>query len=105
MIRQAFGKESVSLTRVFEWHALFRAGRTSIENEQHTGRPISFTTPESEAKLQQLIREDRHCTNQDLSDEIGIGCGTCQRSLIAKLGMHYVAAKFMPRILTADQKQ
>jgi hypothetical protein len=47
MIRQAFREESMSCTWVFEWHAQFRAGRTSIENDQHTGRPISCTTPDT----------------------------------------------------------
>jgi hypothetical protein len=56
MIRQAFGEESISRTRVFEWHARFRAGRTSIEDDQHTGRPISCTTSDIVAKLQQLVR-------------------------------------------------
>ena len=34
-----------------------------------------------------------------------VGYGTCQRVLTEELGMHRVAAKFVPRILTADQKQ
>jgi hypothetical protein len=37
IIRQAFGEENMSCKWVFEWHARFRAGRTSIENDQHTG--------------------------------------------------------------------
>jgi hypothetical protein len=36
---------------------------------------------------------------------VGIGYGTCQRVLTKELCMHCVAAKFVPRILTADQKQ
>ena len=36
---------------------------------------------------------------------MGIGYGTCQRVLKEELGIHRVAAKFVPRILTADQKQ
>jgi hypothetical protein len=106
MIRQAFGEDSMSRTPVFEWHAWFRAGRTSTEDDQHTGKPISCTTPDTAAKLQKLVHEDRRRTIQDLADEIRIGYGTCQRILIAELGMqHCVAAKFVPRILTADQKQ
>jgi len=31
--------------------------------------------------------------------------GTCQWVFTEELGMHHVAAKFVPRILTADQKQ
>jgi len=36
---------------------------------------------------------------------VGIAYGTCQWVLKEDLGMHHVAAKFVPRILTADQKQ
>ena len=38
-------------------------------------------------------------------DEVGICYATCQRVLTKKLGMHHVAAKFVPRILAADHKQ
>jgi hypothetical protein len=58
MIRQAFGEESMSHTWVFEWHAQFRASRPSIEDDQHTSRPINCTMPDTVAKLQQLVRED-----------------------------------------------
>jgi hypothetical protein len=62
MIKQAFGEESMSQTWVFEWHARFRAGQTSFEDGQQTGRPINCTMPNSVSKLQQLVREDRRQT-------------------------------------------
>jgi hypothetical protein len=61
--------------------------------------------PETVAKLQQFNHENRRRDIQDLADEIGIGYGTCQWILTAELGMHHVAEKFVPRILTADYKQ
>jgi hypothetical protein len=36
---------------------------------------------------------------------MGIGYGTCQWILTAELGMRFVAAKLVPMILIADQKQ
>jgi len=36
---------------------------------------------------------------------VEVGYGACQRVLTEELGMHRVAAKFVPRILTAHQKQ
>jgi len=45
MIQKVFGGQSMSRTRVFEWHARFRAGRTDVEDDAHTGRPVSSTTP------------------------------------------------------------
>ena len=88
-----------------QWHARFKTGRTSVDDDKHTGRPRSCTSPETVARIQELFRHDRRRTIHDLAEDVGIGYGTCQRVLTEELGMHRVAAKFVPRILTADQKQ
>jgi hypothetical protein len=61
--------------------------------------------PGAVGTLQQLAHEDQHRTIQDLTGEIRNGHVTCQQILTVGLGMHYVTIKFVPRILTADQKQ
>jgi len=71
----------------------------------NTGRPTSCTTPETVARIQKPIHQDQHQTIRDIAEEVEFGYGTCQRVLMEELGMHRVAAKFVPRILTADQKQ
>ena len=103
MIQQGFGDQSLSRTQVFRWHARFKAGRTSVDDDEHTGRPTSCTTPETVARIQEIIRQDRRRTIRDIAGEMDVGYGTCQRVLTEELGMQRVAAKFVPRILTADQ--
>ena len=105
MIQQAFGDQSLSRAQVFQWHTRFKTGRTSVDDDEHTGRPTSCTTPETVARIQELVRQDRRRTIHDIAEEVGIGYGTCQRVLTEEVGVHRVAAKFVPRILTADQKQ
>ena len=105
MIQQAFGDQNLSRVQVFQWHAQFKTIRTSVDNDEHTGRPISCTTPETVARIQELVCQDRRWTIHDIAEEVGIGYGTCQQVLTEELGMHCVAAKFVPRILTADEKQ
>jgi len=105
MIQQGFGDQSLSRTQVFQWYAQFKTGRTSADDGKHTGRPTSCTTPETVARIQELIRQDRCRTIRNIPEEVEVGYGTCQRILTEELGMHRVAAKFVPRILTADQKQ
>jgi len=105
MIQQSFGDQSLGRTQVFQWHTLFKTGRTSFDDDEHTGRPTSCTTPKTVARIQQLILQDQSRTNRDFAEELGVGYGTCQQVLTEELGMHRVAAKFVPRILTADQKQ
>ena len=90
---------------MFQWYAQFKTGRTSADDGKHTGRPTSCTTPETVARIQELVRQDRRRTIRDIAEEVEVGYGTCQRVLKEELGIHRVAAKFVPRILTADQKQ
>ena len=47
MIQQALGDQSLSRAQVFQWHARFKTGRTSVD--EHTGRHTSCTTPETVA--------------------------------------------------------
>jgi len=105
MIQQGFGDQSLSRTQVFQWHAQFKTGRTSVDDDKHTGRPTSCTTPETVVRIQELIHQDRRWTIHDIAEEVGVGYGTCQLVLTEELGMHHVTAKFVSRILTADQKQ
>jgi len=102
MIQQAFGDQSLSRAQVFQWHARFKTGRTSVDDNEYIGRPTSCTTPETVAQIQELTRQDQRRTIHNIAEEVGIGYGTCQSVLMEDLGMHCVAAKFVPRILTAD---
>ena len=90
---------------MFQWHARFKTGHTSVDGDECIGRPTSCTTPKSVARIQELIRRDRSLIIRDIAEEVEVGYGTCQRVLMEELCMHRVAAKFAPRILTADQKQ
>jgi hypothetical protein len=44
-------------------------------------------------------------TIHNIAEDMDVCYGTCQQVLTKEQGMHGVAAKFMPRTLTADQKQ
>ena len=105
IIQQAFGDQTLSRARVFQWHARFKTSRTSVDDDEHTGRPTSCTTPETLTRIQELLHQDRHRTIHDIAEKVGIGYGTRKQILMEELDMHCVAAKFVPRILTADQKQ
>jgi len=47
-----------------------------------------------------------HClTVREVADEVGISIGSCHQIFTEKFQMHHVSAKFMPHLLTDDQKQ
>jgi hypothetical protein len=66
MIQQAFWDQSLSRVRVFQWHAWFETGRTSVDDDKHTGRPTSCTTSETVTQIQELVRQDRRRTIHDM---------------------------------------
>jgi hypothetical protein len=98
MIQQAFGDQSLSSAR-------FKTGRTSVDDDEHRGRPTSCTNPETVARIQELVLQDRCQTIHHIAGEVGTCYRTCQWFVTEDLGMCLVAAKFVPKNLTADQKQ
>ena len=94
----------MSLTRTFEWFGRFKNGRTSTANDDRSGRPSTATTPSKVEQVWAAVNRDNCRTIHDLCAAVGIGYGSCQRILTEQLNMRRIAAKFVPRVLTQDQK-
>ena len=56
------------------------------------------------ARVPEIIRADQHLTIREVEEEVRIAFGTCQKILTEDLRMRRVTAKFVPRLLTAEQK-
>jgi len=104
MLKQAFGDSCMSCSRTFEWFRHFKNGRTLTANDDCSGRPSTATTLSKLEQVRAAVNQDRRRTIRDLCAEVGIGYGSCQRILTEQLNMHWIAAKFVPRVLTQDQK-
>ena len=52
-----------------------------------------------------MIHGNRHLTVREVADEVGISIESCHQIFTEKLQMHCVSAKFVPRLLTDDQKE
>jgi hypothetical protein len=105
MLYVAFWEHSLRQTVVFEWHSRFKAGRVSVEDDRHSGRPNTSIMTENVEKNRELIHKDHCRTIHELLDTVGISYGVCQEIITENLNMCCVAAKFVPRLLTSDQKQ
>ena len=46
MLKTAFRKQAMGLSKTFQWFSQFKAGRTSIEGDERSGRPVYSSTPE-----------------------------------------------------------
>jgi len=60
--------------------------------------------PSKVEQVRAAVNQDRRRTIHDLCAEDGIGYESCQRILTEQLNMHRIVVKFVPRVLTQDQK-
>jgi histone-lysine N-methyltransferase SETMAR len=77
----------------------------SLEDDERSGRPSTTITPENVEQIQELVHADHQRTINDTADIVGVSYGSVQTILTSELNMRCVAAKFVPRLLTPEQKE
>ena len=82
----------------------FREGRTSTDDESRSGRPVTVTSPEVVERVPQLLDEDRRVTCKKVANSVNIPPNSVHRILRDKLGKRKIATKWVPHMLTEDQK-
>ncbi|UYV74892.1 hypothetical protein LAZ67_12001701 [Cordylochernes scorpioides] len=102
---EAFGDEALSRSRTFEWFSRFLKVREKVNDDQHTGRPRSIRCEENKLKIKELIKSYRRISIKDLYSETGLSVGLCHQIVTKDLDMIRTSSKFVPRILTKEQKE
>ena len=95
---------SPTIRTVERWVAEFKRGRTSLEDDPREGRSKSASTPETIAKIQDMVLEDRRLTERDLVEALHISLGSVSHILIEILGFRKLCAQWVPHSLTMEQK-
>ena len=104
MLRGAFKEEASSQARVYEWFSWFKRGDMSLEDQPRSGRPSTSRTDKNIKKILDAIMFDHRQTIDELEALTGVSWSSCQRILTEELHMKRVAAKFVPRLLSEDQR-
>jgi len=104
MLQQAFRDECMSGMQSLEWYSHFKTGRTSIDEDPRSGRPSTSIDDVHIDAVRDLILQNYCLTIGEIAEDVGISFGSCQAILTERLNMHRVAAKFVPCVLTEDQK-
>lgn len=99
MLKLAFEDHTMGRTQVFEWFAKLKSGVTCVKDAERAGRPSTSKTDENE-----LVHENRRITIRELADTINISFGSVQSILKDNLNMCRIAAKFVPHLLSEEQK-
>ena len=104
MLNATYGDVAMKFIACFKWHERFKGGRQLIDDDERSECPSTSIDDPHVDKINILVRANQRLTIRELAEECGISVGSCYEILTAKLKIHRIAAKFMPRLMTDDQK-
>ena len=61
MSKTAFGEQAIGRSQTFQCFSRFKAGGTSIDDDEHCGRPVFSSTPEMIGRVCQYDDGPRRC--------------------------------------------
>lgn len=105
ILKTVYGENVVTLKTVYKWYERLKSGNESLEDEHRSGRPSTSKTDENVQNVEKLIRSNRRLTIRELAEDFNISYGSIQSILTDNLHMRRVSAKFVPRLLSGEQKE
>lgn len=104
MMKQVYGDQCLSRTNCYYWFRRFKDGRENVNDDPRSGRPSTSTDDAHVSQVNEMVRSNRRLTVREIAEDCIISFGSCQEILTETLGMRRIAAKFVPRLLTQEQK-
>ena len=90
---------------VRRWKKKFESGVESIKNAPKSGRPKSASRKEIVSKIKEIIEGDARFTVRDIARKVGISLSTVHLILKKHLKVRNISARWVPHLLTDEQKR
>ncbi|XP_037784684.1 protein GVQW3-like [Penaeus monodon] len=84
LLQTAYGLSCMGRESVFRWHKKFKGGRESVRDDERY--------------------EDRRESIETISDKFEVSVGTVHKIIHDELNMRKICARFVPRVLSDEQK-
>lgn len=104
-LRNTLGVHALPYSTVARWCAEFKRGRTSTNDDPRSGRPATSVSEEIIKKVEKIVLADRRVTVRFVAEELKISIGSIFNIIHDHLGMRKVSARWVPRMLTDEQKR
>ncbi|KAK9731285.1 hypothetical protein QE152_g13798 [Popillia japonica] len=106
-LQAVYGAEAVDRSTVNRWAIKSRNSEPchlNISDKHRSGRPISASDDEYCSRVDNLIQSDHRITQQQIADALGISKERVG-FIIQKLGYRKICARWVPRMLTEENKR
>ena len=102
-----YGDSTPSFTTVKFWAANFefKRGRKSLGDDERSGRPKTATNDENIAKVHQMVLDDHRIKVKEIAEVMDMSKERVCHILNQHLGMRKLSARWVPRLLTVNQKR
>ena len=102
-LTSVYGSSAPSYAQVKFWVGEFKRGRTSLEDENKSGRPSDATDEEMCNKVRDLVYSDRRVKVEEIANALHISHGSVSKSLHDRLGLRKLTASWVPKSLSDEQ--
>ena len=102
-LANVYGSSAPSYAQVKFWVEEIKRGRTSLEDEARSGRPLDATDKEMCKKVRDLVYSDRRIQVEEIVQALGISHGSVSPILNDRLGMRKLTARWVPKSLSDEQ--
>ena len=102
-LADVYGSSAPSYAQVKFWVGEFNSGRTSLEDEARSGRPLDATDEEMCKKVLDLVYSDRQIQVEEIAQALGISHGSISTILHDRLGMRKFTDRWVPNPLAMSK--
>ena len=88
----------------FRWVKTLKAGKFSVEDDTRLGRPKTSVTKTNIIAVKIVVEQDARLSVKDIASCTGISEGSVQTILTKRLDLRKVCTKWVPHLLTEEQK-
>ncbi len=99
-----FDDKTMCLKTVRIWHKRFQQGEDDPKDRPHPVRPRTARSATNIQRVQAALHTDRRTTLDDLSENLALSRSSVHTILKKDLHLSKLAPKFVPRLLTQEQK-
>ena len=90
LLQKVYGDDTMSRTRLYEWHRRFKEGREEVKDDHKNRRPSTSRTDENVEQVRQKVRSDCRLTVRIIADELGMNSERVWRIITEDLGMRKI---------------
>ena len=102
-LADVYGSSAPSYAQVKFWVGEFKRGRTSLEDEARSGRPLDATYEEMCKKVRDPVYSDRRIQVEEIAQELGISHGSVSTIVHDRSGMRKLTVRWVPKSLSDQQ--